>query len=95
MSTPPFSVKSAKGKLFKELGRPSSNFFTEDFVQGSFETVKIKGNSIKDGFWEYKGSTKLECTTKTCKSNYDDEMRVFFPLNDRLKFWFGSRRATP
>lgn len=91
----PFSIKSAKGKLFQELGRPSSNFFSDDFVQGNFETIKIKGNSPKDGFWEYKGSTKVEATKKDWKASFEDEMRVFFPINDRYSFWFGSRRKDP
>lgn len=82
---------SFKNALFTDLGRPckSDKMFTEDFVQGNLETIKVKGTTANKSDWEYKATVNVvkSSETKDDKTNvkytptFSDELKIKFPYN--------------
>jgi len=49
---------------------------TDDFVFGAFETYKIKGTTIKNAKFDYKGKVKLSEKNGKLNTTMNDEAKI-------------------
>jgi len=59
---------------------------TDDFVFGTFETYKIKGTTLKNAKFEYKGKVKVSEKENKLSATLSDEAKIQFPFYNN-KFW--------
>jgi len=76
------SPQSLKNKKFTQLADLKDKLLSEDYVYDTFETYKIKGETLNNGKWDYK--VKIKDFSKELST----ELKVQFPWN-RYWFWLG------
>jgi len=58
---------------FIDLGDIKEDLFTADYVHNTFATLKLRGNTSKEGSWNYRAKVNL---SKKMETSFLDDLKV-------------------